>query len=113
MIGTFIPAKHCARIFKEQNTPASIVMIASMSGQIANRVRDSLFSIPSTVTEEKLTGRSHTQGLTCTAYNSSKAAVHQMCRSVAQEWGQYGIRVNTLSAGVGLLLYPHVSSDDC
>jgi NAD(P)-dependent dehydrogenase (short-subunit alcohol dehydrogenase family) len=23
-----------------------------------------------------------------------------MCRSVAQEWGQYGIRVNTLSAGV-------------
>ncbi|KAE8371243.1 hypothetical protein BDV26DRAFT_136596 [Aspergillus bertholletiae] len=75
VIGTFIPAKHCARIFKEQNTPGSIVMIASMSGQIANR------------------------GLTCTAYNSSKAAVHQMCRSVAQEWGQYGIRVNTLSAG--------------
>ncbi|RAL11085.1 oxidoreductase, short chain dehydrogenase/reductase family [Aspergillus homomorphus CBS 101889] len=75
VIGTFIPAKHCARIFKEQNTPASIVMIASMSGQIANR------------------------GLTCTAYNSSKAAVHQMCRSVAQEWGQYGIRINTLSAG--------------
>ncbi|GAB1212277.1 hypothetical protein ATERTT37_001409 [Aspergillus terreus] len=75
VIGTFIPAKHCARIFKEQGTPGSIVMIASMSGQIANR------------------------GLTCTAYNSSKAAVHQMCRSVAQEWGQYGIRVNTLSAG--------------
>lgn len=25
-----------------------------------------------------------------------------MCRSVAQEWGQYGIRVNTLSAGVCL-----------
>ncbi|KAG8673196.1 hypothetical protein FPOAC1_006503 [Fusarium poae] len=38
-------------------------------------------------------------GLSCTAYNSSKAAVQQMCRSVAQEWGQYGIRVNTLSPG--------------
>ncbi|RDW81257.1 oxidoreductase, short chain dehydrogenase/reductase family [Aspergillus mulundensis] len=75
VVGTFIPAKHCARIFKEQGSGGSIVMIASMSGQIANR------------------------GLTCTAYNSSKAAVHQMCRSVAQEWGQYGIRVNTLSAG--------------
>ncbi|KAL3476984.1 hypothetical protein BJX99DRAFT_257886 [Aspergillus californicus] len=75
VVGTFIPAKHCARIFKEQGTAGSIVMIASMSGQVANR------------------------GLTCTAYNSSKAAVHQMCRSVAQEWGQYGIRVNTLSAG--------------
>ncbi|KAL4795176.1 hypothetical protein BDV19DRAFT_399023 [Aspergillus venezuelensis] len=75
VVGTFIPAKHCARIFKEQGMGGSIVMIASMSGSIANR------------------------GLTCTAYNSSKAAVHQMCRSVAQEWGQYNVRVNTLSAG--------------
>lgn len=39
VIGTFIPAKHCARIFKEQGTPGSMVMIASMSGDIANRVR--------------------------------------------------------------------------
>jgi NAD(P)-dependent dehydrogenase (short-subunit alcohol dehydrogenase family) len=38
VLGTFIPAKHCARIFVEQKTPGSIVMIASMSGQIANRV---------------------------------------------------------------------------
>ncbi|KAJ5675993.1 hypothetical protein N7462_008890 [Penicillium macrosclerotiorum] len=75
VLGTFIPAKHFARILVDQKTPGSIVMIASMSGQIANR------------------------GLTCTAYNSSKAAVHQMCRSVAQEWGQHNIRVNTLSAG--------------
>ncbi|KAJ6007827.1 hypothetical protein N7540_011803 [Penicillium herquei] len=75
VLGTFIPAKHFSRILVDQKTPGSIVMIASMSGQIANR------------------------GLTCTAYNSSKAAVHQMCRSVAQEWGQYNIRVNTLSAG--------------
>lgn len=43
------------------------------------------------------------KGLACTAYNTSKAAVQQMCRSVAQEWGQYGIRVNTLSPGVGFL----------
>ncbi|PYH40731.1 NAD(P)-binding protein [Aspergillus saccharolyticus JOP 1030-1] len=75
VIGTFTSAKHCARIFKEQNFPASIVLIASMSGHIANR------------------------GLTCTAYNSSKASVHRMCRSVAREWGQYDIRINTLSAG--------------
>jgi NAD(P)-dependent dehydrogenase (short-subunit alcohol dehydrogenase family) len=33
-------------------------------------------------------------GITCLAYNTSKAALLQMCRSAAAEWGQYGIRVN-------------------
>ncbi|EEY15054.1 NADP-dependent mannitol dehydrogenase [Verticillium alfalfae VaMs.102] len=64
-----------ARILVERKREGSVVLIASMSGQIANR------------------------GLTCSAYNTSKAAVQQMCRSLAQEWGQYGIRVNTLSPG--------------
>ena len=39
------------------------------------------------------------QGLSCTAYNASKAACHQLCRSVAVEWAQYNIRVNTISPG--------------
>jgi NAD(P)-dependent dehydrogenase (short-subunit alcohol dehydrogenase family) len=43
-----------------------------------------------------LSGR---QGIHCAAYNTSKAAVHQMCRSLATEWGEYGIRVNSLSPG--------------
>lgn len=33
------------------------------------------------------------------SYNSSKAAVIQMTRSLALEWMEYGIRVNSLSAG--------------
>ncbi|GAP84264.2 putative short chain dehydrogenase [Rosellinia necatrix] len=73
--GTFLTAKHTARILTRNGVRGSIVLIASMSGQIANR------------------------GLTCVAYNTSKAAVQQMCRSLAQEWGQFGIRVNTLSPG--------------
>ncbi|KAI1357052.1 short chain dehydrogenase [Xylaria sp. FL0043] len=73
--GSFLTAKHTARILIKNRVRGSIVLIASMSGQIANR------------------------GLTCTAYNTSKAAVQQMCRSLAQEWGQYGIRINTLSPG--------------
>ncbi|KAI3571608.1 hypothetical protein IWW34DRAFT_709628 [Fusarium oxysporum f. sp. albedinis] len=73
--GVFNTCKYAARILREKNSSGSIVIIGSMSGNIANR------------------------GLSCTAYNSSKAAVQQMCRSVAQEWGQYGIRVNTLSPG--------------
>jgi hypothetical protein len=39
------------------------------------------------------------QGLYCSAYNTSKAACHQLCRSLAVEWGQYKIRVNTISPG--------------
>lgn len=73
--GVFLTAKHAANVMVKKGIKGSIVLIASMSGEIANR------------------------GLTCTAYNTSKAAVQQMCRSVAQEWGQYGIRVNTLSPG--------------
>ncbi|KAI1418918.1 D-arabinitol 2-dehydrogenase [Xylaria sp. FL1777] len=73
--GTFLTAKHTARILIKNGVRGSIVLIASMSGQIANR------------------------GLTCSAYNTSKAAVQQLCRSLAQEWGQYGIRINTLSPG--------------
>ena len=78
--GTFITAKQTARQLVKADRPGSIMIVASMSGQIANR------------------------GLDCTAYNSSKAALQQMCRSVAQEWGQYGIRVNTLSPGVSFFL---------
>jgi NAD(P)-dependent dehydrogenase (short-subunit alcohol dehydrogenase family) len=39
------------------------------------------------------------QGLICPAYNASKAAVLQLGRNLASEWGSYGIRVNTISPG--------------
>ncbi|MCA0296272.1 MAG: SDR family oxidoreductase [Actinobacteria bacterium] len=53
----------------------SIVNIASMSGSIANR------------------------GLTQVHYNSAKAAVIHLTRSLAVEWIRDGVRVNSLSPG--------------
>lgn len=53
----------------------SIVNIASMSGSIANR------------------------GLTQVHYNSAKAAVIHLTRSLAVEWIRGGVRVNSLSPG--------------
>jgi NAD(P)-dependent dehydrogenase (short-subunit alcohol dehydrogenase family) len=41
--GTFLTIKHSARIFMREKTRGSVVMIASMSGQVANRVCESLF----------------------------------------------------------------------
>ncbi|WWC70482.1 uncharacterized protein I206_104433 [Kwoniella pini CBS 10737] len=73
--GTFITAQAAAREMKHRGIRGSIVVTASMSGSIANK------------------------GLTCLAYNTSKSALLQLCRSAAAEWGEYGIRVNSLSPG--------------
>ncbi|OWZ77694.1 short-chain dehydrogenase [Cryptococcus neoformans Bt85] len=75
VIGTFLTVQAAAKEMKARNIAGSIVITASMSGSIANK------------------------GLTCSAYNTSKSALLQLCRSVAAEWGQHGIRVNTISPG--------------
>lgn len=38
VVGSFIVAKHAARLMKDAGSAGSIVLVASMSGQIANRV---------------------------------------------------------------------------
>lgn len=79
--GVFLSARACARQMLKYKTQGSICLIASMSGTIANR------------------------GFIAPVYNSSKAAVVQLGRNLAMEWGRVnpdgsgGIRVNTLSPG--------------
>ncbi|KAK1927577.1 hypothetical protein DB88DRAFT_478472 [Papiliotrema laurentii] len=73
--GTFLTIQAVAKEMVKRGVAGSIAITASMSGSIANK------------------------GLTCLAYNTSKAALLQMCRSAAAEWGVHGIRVNTLSPG--------------
>jgi NAD(P)-dependent dehydrogenase (short-subunit alcohol dehydrogenase family) len=77
--GVYLSAVSCARQMIKYSVPGSMLLVASMSGFIANK------------------------GLTSSVYNSSKAAVIQLARSLAMEWGQIidgkPIRVNALCPG--------------
>ncbi|EEP79003.1 conserved hypothetical protein [Uncinocarpus reesii 1704] len=73
--GVFMTAQAAARQMMALNSPGSIVLVASMSGMVANK------------------------GLNSPVYNSSKAAVIQLGRNLAMEWGKKGIRVNSLCPG--------------
>lgn len=78
--GVYCAAVSCARQMIKYDCSGSILLIASMSGIIANK------------------------GFTSSVYNSSKAAVCQLARSLAMEWGQIingkPIRVNALCPGM-------------
>ena len=66
----------CCRAFGKQmlaQGTGSIVNIGSMSGVIVNKPQPQSF------------------------YNASKAAVHQLTKSLAAEWGKRGVRVNAVA----------------
>lgn len=73
--GVFMTAAAVARRMMEYGCKGSMILVASMSGFIANK------------------------GLITPVYNSSKAAVIQCAKNLAMEWGPKGIRVNALCPG--------------
>jgi len=75
LTGEYIVARAAGRLMIEKGIKGSIINMASMSGSVVN--------IPQWQT----------------SYNASKAGVIHMTRSLAVEWSQYGIRVNSLSPG--------------
>ncbi|KAH8589119.1 hypothetical protein B0O99DRAFT_637776 [Bisporella sp. PMI_857] len=79
--GVFIAATAAAKQILQWKCRGSIVLVSSISGLVANK------------------------GMISPVYNSSKAAVIQLGRSLAMEWGKIdgegrgGIRVNCLCPG--------------
>ncbi len=74
MGGVFLTAQAAAKAMIN-NGGGSIINIASMSAYIVN--------VPQTIS----------------VYNSSKAGVKHLTKSMAVEWAQYGVRVNSISPG--------------
>ncbi len=75
LTGEYIVAREAARVMIDRGIRGSIISIASMSGTIVN--------IPQCQA----------------AYNASKAGVIHMTKSLAIEWIDHGIRVNSISPG--------------
>jgi NAD(P)-dependent dehydrogenase (short-subunit alcohol dehydrogenase family) len=75
LTGEYVVARAAGRLMIEKGIKGSIINMASMSGSIVN--------IPQWQA----------------SYNASKAGVIHMTRSLAVEWAQYGLRVNSLSPG--------------
>jgi NAD(P)-dependent dehydrogenase (short-subunit alcohol dehydrogenase family) len=75
LTGEYVVARAAGKIMKDRGIKGSIINMASMSGSIVN--------VPQWQA----------------SYNASKAGVIHMTRSLAVEWADYGIRVNSLSPG--------------
>jgi len=75
LTGEYIVSRAAGRVMSARGIKGSIINMASMSGSVVN--------IPQWQA----------------SYNSSKAGIIHMTRSLAVEWAPYGIRVNSISPG--------------
>jgi NAD(P)-dependent dehydrogenase (short-subunit alcohol dehydrogenase family) len=99
--GVFMTAQAVAREMIKRGQKGSLVLIGSMSGTVANRglICPWVFSFFDFLSFLPFLPLLWQRLTSSRAYNASKAAVLQLARNLAAEWGEHGIRVNTISPG--------------
>ncbi|KAH8927767.1 NAD(P)-binding protein [Atractiella rhizophila] len=75
LLGVFWLAQTAAKCWIARKKPGVVLATASISAQIVNKPQRQCF------------------------YNASKAGLIQLCKSLAVEWAEHDIRVNTVSPG--------------
>jgi sorbose reductase len=80
MTSSFLTARTAANIMIADKHGGSIIITASMSGKIVNKIPDG-------------------EGRNCIAYPSAKSGVQAIAKALAVEWASCGIRCNSLSPG--------------
>jgi NAD(P)-dependent dehydrogenase (short-subunit alcohol dehydrogenase family) len=75
LTGTFLCCQALARACRDDGHPGAIVNVSSMSGRVVN------------VPQHQA------------SYNTSKAAVDQLTKTLAVEWAELGVRVNAVAPG--------------
>ncbi|KAL8715857.1 MAG: hypothetical protein Q9220_000524 [cf. Caloplaca sp. 1 TL-2023] len=75
LTGSFLVSQSCGRHMIQSRSGGSIIFISSIAGARVLHPQQQC------------------------AYNASKAAVAHLARSLAAEWAQHGVRVNTISPG--------------
>lgn len=95
LFGAFYSARAAARAFIRLGIKGSVVFTASMASYRPNKACPHLpcFSFKTMLT-------SLFQRVPSTPYGASKAGIRNMTHTLAMEWAQYGIRVNSVSPGL-------------
>ena len=89
------------RLWTARKEKGSIVITASMSAQIVNQAKPN-----EALTQVRVPFLAHADTeldrISQAFYNSSKAAVRMLSKTLAAEWARQNIRVNSVSPGYGV-----------
>lgn len=94
LFGAFYTARAAARAFIKQGIKGSVVFTASMASYRPNKV------CICPLIPHKIGTKDPSQRVPSAPYGASKAGIRNMTHTLAMEWAQHGIRVNSVSPGL-------------